>query len=336
MFNFLKKKNTSPVVSGDIHTLKTDRRLVREHFIKQNLLGLSASVFALFFSFVLKDIMLSKTFTIADQVLFVFFFCLSMSLLTLMLFQLKDSLLMWWIGGYLVCSLLLFIDILSFTNIFLYLSLIIVFVYLLFIAKQYHKSDTIYLKFNWKTIFRSGFSHQFFSSLILLMIIFLFGFLNIGGNHLGNWTLGSIAQAGFDTWNKLKPDSSLNKTLDEAIDNFLAKNPIVNNLEKQSSFLGVNSEKLISNSIKTIFKNNNNHDLKLSQIAVNYLERASTTTQLIIFGAILWIFWSFISLFYFISRTLVYYFTFLIIQFLIFIHFFKFKEKPAIQQVLTL
>lgn len=94
MFNFFKKKSLSPIVSGNIHALKTDRRLVREHFVKQNILGLMACVFALLFNFVLKDIMLSKTFTIADQVLFAFFFCLNMSLLMLMLFQLKDKLLM--------------------------------------------------------------------------------------------------------------------------------------------------------------------------------------------------------------------------------------------------
>jgi hypothetical protein len=50
----------------------------------------------------------------------------------------------------------------------------------------------------------------------------------------------------------------------------------------------------------------------------------------------LWIFWSFIGLFYFLSRTLVYYFSYLIIQLLILIHFFRFQEKPAIQQVLSL
>jgi hypothetical protein len=61
----------------------------------------------------------------------------------------------------------------------------------------------------------------------------------------------------------------------------------VNNLEKQYSFLGMNNEKLISNSIKAIFKNNNNSDLKLSQIAVNYLEQASANTKLIIFGLML-------------------------------------------------
>jgi hypothetical protein len=94
MFNFFKKQNASPVVSGDIHALKTNRQLVRDHFVKQNILGLASCVFTLFFNFVLKDIMLSKTFTIADQVLFIFFFCLNMSLLTLMLFQLKDKLLM--------------------------------------------------------------------------------------------------------------------------------------------------------------------------------------------------------------------------------------------------
>jgi hypothetical protein len=53
-------------------------------------------------------------------------------------------------------------------------------------------------------------------------------------------------------------------------------------------------------------------------------------------GVILWIAWSFIGLFYFLSRTLVYYLSYLIIQLLILIHFFKFQEKPAVQQILTL
>jgi len=94
MFNLLKKKNSSTVVNGDIHALKTDRRLVRDYFVKQNILGLATCIFALFFNFVLKDIMFAQTFTIADQILFIIFFCLNMSLLTLMLFQLKDKLLM--------------------------------------------------------------------------------------------------------------------------------------------------------------------------------------------------------------------------------------------------
>jgi galactitol-specific phosphotransferase system IIB component len=50
----------------------------------------------------------------------------------------------------------------------------------------------------------------------------------------------------------------------------------------------MNSEKIISNSIKAIFKNNNG-DLRLNQIAINYLEQASATTKLIILGVILWI-----------------------------------------------
>jgi len=243
---------------------------------------------------------------------------------------------MYWIVAYISCSLLLFIDIIAFNNIYFYLSLLIVFAYLFFVAHQYHKADAIYLKFNWKTIFRNGFSHQFMSSLILVLIIFLFGFLNMSGYHIQKWTLSNIAQAGFDTWNKLKPDSSLNRTLDEAIDDFLSKNVIVNNLEKQYAFLGMSSNKVISSSIKSIFTNNNNHDTKISQILVNYLDKASNITKLIIYGAILWILWSFISLFYFLSRTLVYYATHLIIKFLIWIHFFKIQEKPAVQQVLTL
>lgn len=94
MFNFLKKKNTSPISNSDARTLRTDRQNIHPGFIKQNLLGFTACLFTLLFSFVLKDIMLSKSFTVADQVLFVIFFCFNMSFLTLMLFQLKDKILM--------------------------------------------------------------------------------------------------------------------------------------------------------------------------------------------------------------------------------------------------
>lgn len=336
MFNFFKKKALSPIVNNNPRNLKTDRQIIHQGFIKQNILGFTACLFTLFFSFVLKDIMLAKSFTIADQIIFVIFFCFNMSFLTLMLFQLKNKLLMWWIGSHVVCSLLFFIDILSLTSIYFYLSVIIVFGYLLFIAKQYSKADTIYLKFNWKTIFRSGFSHQFLTSLILIAIIFLFGFLNISGYRIEKWSLSSVAQASFDTWNKLKPDSTLNHTLDEAIDNFLNKNVLINNLEKQYSFLGIGSSKVISSTIKSMFPNNNNHDTKISEIVVNYLEKTSNTTKLIIYSILLWMLWSFVSLFYFLTRTLVYYLTHLIIKLLIWIHFFRFQEKPAVQQVLTL
>ncbi|MDD4784104.1 MAG: hypothetical protein PHY32_00590 [Candidatus Pacebacteria bacterium] len=42
----------------------------------------------------------------------------------------------------------MFIDIIAFNNIYFYLSLLIVFAYLFFVAHQYHKADAIYLKFN--------------------------------------------------------------------------------------------------------------------------------------------------------------------------------------------
>jgi len=95
MFNLFKKKNISPAVSGDVHALKTDRQVVHHNFVKENILGFSACLFSLMFHFVLRDIILSKTFTFGDQVLFIFFFCFNMGILTLMLFQLRDKMLMW-------------------------------------------------------------------------------------------------------------------------------------------------------------------------------------------------------------------------------------------------
>ncbi|MDD4784105.1 MAG: hypothetical protein WC483_04435 [Candidatus Paceibacterota bacterium] len=95
MFNLFKNKNLSPVADNPTHKLRTDRQIVHPNFIKQNILGAISCFFAIVFSFVLKDIILAKSFTVGDQIIFIIFFCFNMSFLTLMLFQLKEKLLMY-------------------------------------------------------------------------------------------------------------------------------------------------------------------------------------------------------------------------------------------------
>jgi hypothetical protein len=53
------------------------------------------------------------------------------------------------------------------------------YIYLFFTSSLYRKSDEIYLRFDWKTVFRNGFTHQFASVIILLITIVFLGFVKV-------------------------------------------------------------------------------------------------------------------------------------------------------------
>jgi len=336
MFNFLKRKKASYTVSNDMRDLKTDRTILRASFVKQNILGFSSCLFVLLFSLVFKNIMVSKYFNIINQILFLLLFSVTMAFLSLMLFQLNKKLLQWWILGYIICSLIMFIDIINFGNLLFYFAIIITYIYLYFTSYLYKKSDDIYLKFNWKVVFRNGFVHQFASIMILILAIMVFGFIKIDSTSIKSWSIGNLVQAGLDSWTEYKPDSSLNRSFDDVIDNFITTSPILNTFQKQYSFLGISGEKIITDNIKSIFKNGFDSKTKLSQIIVDYFNKSSQTIKTIVFSFFMWFVLSTIGFFYFISRTIVYYLSYFIISILMWLKFFKIAEKPAVKEYLIL
>jgi hypothetical protein len=97
MLNLFKHKISDSqqnyTVTNDMRNLKTDRTLFRGSFLKQNILGFLSCLFVLLFSFVFKNIMVTKYFNIQNQICFLLLFSLSMAFLSLMLFQLKKQLL---------------------------------------------------------------------------------------------------------------------------------------------------------------------------------------------------------------------------------------------------
>jgi hypothetical protein len=259
-----------------------------------------------------------------------------MAFLSLMLFQLKKQLLQWWILGYILCSLIIFFDIIPLNNIFFYLAIVISYIYLFFTASLYRKSDEIYLRFDWKTVFRNGFSHQFASVIILFIAIIFIGFVKVDNKTEKNWSLSNFAQIGINAWINFKPNSTLNQSFDNALNNFITKNPVLNGFQKQYSFLGLSTEKVISDNIKTMFKGGFDSKAKLGQILVEYFNKASQTIKTLVFSIFVWFILSIIGFFYFISKTVVYYLSYCIVSILIWTKFFKFEEKPTVKQYLTL
>jgi len=68
------------------------------------------------------------------------------------------------------------------------------------------------------------------------------------------------------------------------IDNFITTSPILNTFQKQYSFLGISGEKIITDNIKSIFKNGFDSKTKLSQIIVDYFNKSSQTIKTIVFS----------------------------------------------------
>lgn len=340
MFNFLKrfskKQQEGYTITNDMRNLKVDKTLVRSSFLKQNILGFLACFFVLFFSWVFKIIMVAKYFNILNQFLFLLLFALSMTFLALMLFQLSKQILQWWILGFILCSLILFLDVIPLNNIYFYIALIFSFVYLFFTSFQYHKSDELYLRFNWGTVFRSGFMHQFISVMILFIAIIFFGFIKVNNKMVKGWNLSNIVQSGLDMWTQFKPTSSLNQSFDTVVNNLFNKNKVLNNLQQQYSFLGISSSQMISDNIRSMFKNNFDSKTKLSKILVDYFDKSSSYIKTIVFSIFVWFILSIIGFFYFISKFVVYYLSYMIITIFIWTKFLKIEEKPAVKQYLVL
>lgn len=330
------RKKSSYTVTNDMRSLKLDRSLFRGVFLKQNILGFLSCLFVLFFSHIFKSIMLTKYFNIYSQIFFLLFFSLSMVFLALMLFQLNKQLLQWWLLGYIFCSLILFVDIMPLNNLMFYVLIVFSYVYLYFASIQYRKSDETYLRFDWKIVFRSGFHHQFIAVSCIFVAIIFFGFIRIDNKMIKGLNLNSFVKIGLDAWTSFKPDSSLNQSFDIAVNNFIVKNPIMNTFQKQYSFLGISGEKIITDSIKSMFENGFDGKTKLSQILVDYFNKASQATKTLVFGIFIWFILSIIGFFYFISRFFVYYLSLFIINILIWLKFLKFEEKPAVKQYLTM
>lgn len=333
---FNKKNQANYTVTNDMRNLQTDKTLVHSSFLKQNILGFLSCLFILLFSWVLKIIMVAKYFTFQNQFLFLLFFALSMIFLALMLFLLQKQLLQWWILGFIFCSLILFLDVIPLNNIYFYILIIISFVYLFITSIFYHKSDELYLRFDWKTVFRSGFSHQFISVMILFIAIIFFGFIKIDNKMVKGWSLSNIVQSGLEIWTNFKPTSSLNQPFDSVINNFLTKNQFLNNLQQQYSFLGVSGNKIVSDNIKSMFKTNFDGKTKLSQILIEYFNKSSQHIKTIIFSIFLWFIFSIVGFFYFVSRIVIYYLSYIIINILIWTGFLKLEEKPTVKQYLVL
>ena len=319
-----------------MRSIQPEKMFFKGIFLKQNLLGFFSCLFVLLFSNILKTVMFSKVFNLQHQLFLVLFFSLSMAFLALMLFQLKFNILRWWLFGFVFCSIVLFTDVLPFSSWYLYLSILISFLYLLFTSYQYHKADEIYLKFNWKIVFRNGFQHQFFAIMILYVTIVFLGFIKVDYTMTRGLSLNNFVQSGITIWTNYNPKSGLNKSFDSFINDFVSKNSMLNNLQKQYSFLGVSSAKTIGDSIRSMFKTNFDGKTKLSQILVDYFNKSSQTIKTIVFGAFLWFILSIIGFFYFISKTLVYYFSYILITVLVWTKFFKFEEKPTVKQYLII
>jgi hypothetical protein len=81
------------MAENDMRTIKIDKMFFKGTFLKQNLLGFFSCLFVLFFSNVLKTIMINRAFSFGHQLSFVLFFALSMAFLSLMLFQLNFNIL---------------------------------------------------------------------------------------------------------------------------------------------------------------------------------------------------------------------------------------------------
>lgn len=336
MFNFLKIKKPGYTVTNDMRDLKTDRAILHASVVKQNILGFLSCFFVLLFSLVFKNIMIAKYFNIFEQLSFLLLFSLTMAFLSLMLFQLNKKILQWWILGYIICSIIIFIDIINLTNLLFYFAVILSYVYLYFTSFLYKKSDDIYLKFNWKVVFRNGFVHQFAAVMILLVAIVIFGFVKLDNESIRSFSFNNILKIGFDSWTKYKPNSSLNQTFDQVISNFVTTSPIVNSFQKQFSLLGISGEQMVSDNIQSMFKNGFDGKTKLGQIILDYFNKSSQTTKAIASSVIIWFILSIIGFFYFVSRTIVYYFSYIIINFLMWLKFFKVAEKPAVKEYLIL
>jgi len=253
-----------------------------------------------------------------------------------MLFQLNKQLLQWWLFGYILCSLILFVDVIPLNNIYFYLLIVFSYLYLYFASIQYRKSDEIYLRFNWKTVFGSGFHHQFIAVAIVFIAIIFFGFIKIDNKAVKGFSLNSFVKIGLDAWTSFKPESSLNQSFDKAVNNFIVKNPILNSFQQQYSFLGISGEKIVTDKVASMFKNGFDSKTKLSQVLVNYFNQASQAIQTIVFGVFVWFILSIIGFFYFISRFFVYYISSFVIGILVRLRFLKFEEKPAVKQYLTM
>lgn len=334
--NKLFKTNKGNAVLNDMRSLKIDKPLFRGVFLKQNILAFTSCVFVLLFSSILKNIIISKNLNISSQLMLILFFSLSMVFLALTLFQLNIYLLQWWILIYIACPLIIFFDVLPLTNIYFYILLVFVYVYLYFTSTRYRKSDEIFLRFNWKTVFRSGFHHQFVSVIILLLAIVFFSFAKIDNQTMKDMNFDNFVKMGLDTWADFKPNSSLNKSFEDTVGDFVNNNTIIRNLQKQYSFLGLSSEKLITDNVQSMFKNGFDSKAKLSQILVDYFNKTSQGVKLLVFGIFLWFIFSLVGFFYFISRILIYYLSSLVMSILIWFKFFKFEEKPAVKKCLTM
>jgi len=319
-----------------MRNLQPDKIFFKGIFLKQNLLGFFSCLSILLFGNILKTIMFFKTFDLGHQLWFILFFVLSMAFLSLMLFQLNYKILRWWLLGFLFCSVVLFLDLLPLSNLWLYGFVLLSFFYLLFAANQYHMADEIYLKFSWKIVFRNGFQHQFFAVIILFMAITFFGFIKVDYKAAKGLSVNNFIQNGIEIWSKYNPKSGLNKSFDNVINDFVSKSSIFSNVQQQYSFLGISGAKVIGDNLKTMFKINFDSKAKLSQILVDYFDKSSQVIKTVVFGAFLWFVISIIGFFYFISKTFVYYLSWILITVLTWFKFFKLEEKPTVKQYLTL
>lgn len=331
---FVKKQNQ--IVTDNTKKLHPEDFFTNWPFVKQNILGALSCIFILLFCNVFKMVLEVKYFNLIIQIQFFTLLLLSLAFLTLMLFVLKKRLLLWWIFGFIMSTVVLFVEVISFKNIYFYLALMIAFG-LLFIANyQYKKTNETFLKFNWKLIFQTGYAYQFFGVMLILIAIVAFSYINISNNTITSLQPNNMVKNITNFWTKNNPKSVLNKTFDSAINDFVGSNSLLSSFQKQYSVIGLSTSSMIGDSIKKMFNNDFDTKLKVADILSDYFNKASQTTKIFVAGIFLWFVLSVVGFLLFATKFLVYFLTQIIMYVLIWIGFFSIEERPAVKEDLVL
>ncbi len=334
LLQFLSKRKN--INQDSIRTLHPDDLFTNWTFIKQNILGGLSCFFVLLFSNVLKTLLEARYFNIWIQLQILILFVLSLGFFSLTLFFLKKRLLLGWSLGFIVSSLVLFIDKLPYQNIFFYIFLSASFLLFLFASYQYKKTNETFLKFNWKIIFQSGFVYQFFGLMMILISMIAFSYVKIDRQTIDGAKTGNIINNVIDYWAKSSPDSFLNKNFETAVDNFVTQNNFLSSFQAQYSVLGLSVSNVFADNIKNMFNTSFDVKANVSKILVDFFNQASQATKAIVTGLFLWFILSIIGFTLFFSKILVYYFSQLIIYALVWLGFLSLKERPATKEDLIL
>lgn len=335
-FQFDNNQILSSTVPKEFKKLKAENIFSNWHFLKQSILVIFASLFIFLFSLFLSQALILKSFDLLLQIELASFFILSMVFLSYSLFLFNRKTLLIFLFIYFLSIVLPFFSLSLLTNIYFWgISLICLLIFW-FASYSMQNVSKLFIKFNWKLIFKTGFIYQFIATTLLIITLMSFSVLPSSFEKVSSFNLDTVFSTLIKTSAQLMPKSFLNKSVSVSLVNTINTNSVFSGIKNTFAKVGVSFDKAVEDSLKSMFNLNVDVKLKASDVAIDIFQKSNQITKIIVFVFISFLVLSFINFSMFFIKLI----AGLISSFLLFvflsIHFFTLKEKPAVREELSI